>query len=249
MKLQRYRLELEYDGSEFAGWQVQPGKRTVQGELEKAIAQFFQEEVRVTAAGRTDAGVHALGQVVHFDAATPRPLEKIFLGLNSLLPPDIAVVSVEPVPESFDARYSAVRRKYRYQIVQRPSAVWRKYAWVLPQSLNVHDMQRCSERIRGEHDFRAFCSTQAEVKHYRCTVQRAVWLYEPDGKLVFSVAANRFLHNMVRILVGTMVEVGRGRFGIGDFEQMLESRDRTAAGMTAPPQGLFLAGVDYTKIG
>ncbi len=247
MRTQRYRLILEYDGTHFAGWQIQPGKRTVQGEVEKALGELFQEKVRVTAAGRTDAGVHARGQVVHFDARHFRPVRGILLGLNTLLPDDVAVRQVEPVPSSFDARFSAVWRQYCYRIVQRPTALLRRYAWVFLQELNVHDMQRCAEEIRGEHDFRAFCSAQAEANHYRCTVYRANWEYERNDRLTFTIVANRFLHNMVRILVGTMVEVGKGKYSPEDFRRMLQSRDRTEAGPTAPPQGLFLEKVAYAE--
>ncbi len=245
MKKRRYKLVIEYDGTNFSGWQIQENARTVQEELEKALSSLFDEPIRTVGAGRTDAGVHAKGQVVHFDATKHRELYSIFRGLNSLLPDDIAVLAVEPAAEDFHARYSAIRRVYAYRICRRPSALWKRYAWIFQEPLNLHDMQRCAERIRGEHSFRAFCSTQAEVNHYKCYVHRAEWTFERPHVLRFHIEANRFLHNMVRVLVGTMVEVGLGKLSIEQFEQILESGDRTEAGRTAPAQGLVLEQVIY----
>ena len=245
MPKQNYMLLIEYDGTDYSGWQLQSNKRTVQGELEKALATFFQESIRVTAAGRTDAGVHARGQVVSFTAENPRSLVAIFAGLNSLLPNDISVNRVELAPDDFNARFAAVRRTYCYQIVQGVSATRSRFAWCVRESLAIHDMQRCAEQILGEHDFQSFCSTAAEVNHYRCLVEQANWFYQTDDLLAFRIIADRFLPNMVRILVGTMVEVGKGRFSVNDFQKMLAGRNRVLAGRTAPPYGLFLEKVEY----
>ncbi len=245
MSKQNYKLIIEYDGSGYSGWQLQTDQRTVQGELEKALATFFQESIRVTAAGRTDAGVHARGQVVSFTAEHHRALPTIFAGLNSLLPADISVARVELASDDFNARFNAVRRSYCYQIVQGVSATRSRFAWCVREPLNLHDMQRCAELILGEHDFQSFCSSAAEVNHFRCAVEQAIWFFQTADLLVFQIVADRFLHNMVRVLVGTMVEVGKGRFSVNDFQKMLNGKNRVLAGRTAPAQGLFLMKVEY----
>lgn len=245
MSEQKYKLTIEYDGTDFTGWQVQPGKRTVQGEIEAMLSVLFQENCRLTASGRTDSGVHALGQVAHFAASQPRTEYQIRQGLNSLLADDINILRVEKVAADFHARFDAVRRHYKYQIVRGNSAIRRRYAWCLQGDLDVSVMQQCADLIFGEHDFRSFCSASAEVSHYHCSVDLAKWSQEAADSLTFYISANRFLHNMVRVLVGTMVEVGKGRFSVDDFRQMLLKKDRTSAGTTAPACGLFLVKVDY----
>lgn len=240
-----YKLILEYDGSEFSGWQVQKNTRTVQGELEKALGSLFQEQIRVTASGRTDAGVHALGQVVSFSATRPRGCDEIRLGLNSLLPGDITVISAEVLSAPFNARFDARRRCYQYRIFRGASAIQRKFAWCLKEPLNTHDMQRCADVIQKESDFQSFCSSSVKANHYLCQIDQAIWHHQTPDLLVFQICANRFLHNMVRILVGTMVEVGRGRFSVADFQQMFQKKNRTIAGLTAPACGLFLVRVEY----
>jgi len=240
-----YKLIVEYDGTEFSGWQYQQNARSVQFEVEKALESLFQEKIRVTAAGRTDAGVHALGQVVCFSAENKRRIDKIRFGLNALLPEDVSVRFVEEVPERFHPRFHAKRRSYVYKICRYESAIQRKFTWFLYESLNIQDMQSCAELILGVHDFRTFCNSRAEVDHYLCIVDQAKWFYENPDLLVFVISANRFLYKMVRILVRTMVEVGRGRYSVDEFRSMLLKRDRDAAGPTAPACGLFLVHVDY----
>ncbi|HDL18665.1 MAG TPA: tRNA pseudouridine(38-40) synthase TruA, partial [Bacteroidetes bacterium] len=165
MPKQKYKLKIEYDGTDFAGWQVQPGKRTVQGEIEAMLSVLFQENCQLTASGRTDSGVHALGQVAHFTATQPRTEYQIRQGLNSLLADDINIRQVEKAADDFHARFDAVRRHYKYQIIRGNSAIRRRYAWCLPGDLDTNAMQQCADIITGEHDFRSFCSTGAEVSH------------------------------------------------------------------------------------
>jgi tRNA pseudouridine38-40 synthase len=245
MALMNFKLVLQYDGTDFSGWQKQPKLRTIQEELERALSKLFDDEIAVVAAGRTDAGVHAAGQVVSFASDKARSLASIHAGLNSLLPESVSVTSVQRAKADFNARFDAVTRHYRYQIVRRNEALRSRYAWCEQTKLNVQDMQTCSRAIIGEHDFQSFCSTDAEVNHYHCFVKRAVWRYAGPNLLVFTIAADRFLYNMVRILVGTMVEVGRERFTPADFLRMLKSKDRRSAGLTAPAKGLCLTQVDY----
>jgi len=240
-----YKLTIEYDGTNFCGWQVQPNKRTVQSELESALFSFYQEKIRVTASGRTDAGVHALGQVISYSTQKNRTDKQIRFGLNSFLPNDITVKKVESVSNDFNPRYDVIRRCYFYQIYQDTSALYRRTAWCILDQLNVLEMKKCANLIVGEHDFQSFCSSKAEVNQFRCTVEKAAWAYEKPQMLVFTIIANRFLHNMVRILVGTIVEVGRGRFTVEDLKKMLFNKNRQKAGLTAPACGLFLEKVEY----
>lgn len=243
--MRNIKLVVEYDGSDFSGWQFQPNAVTVQGELKRSLSTLTQSEVKLTAAGRTDAGVHALGQVANFHTNSQLPLQTIKRGGNALLPGSIRILSVDEVSESFSARFSARARKYRYVISKRPRAVGRMYSWFCPYKLNVGPMQHACNFILGENDFKAFCQAGAQLKHYRCNVSSAVW-FEKDDDLIFEVTANRFVHNMVRILVGTFVEIGREKRDPEDMPTILESKDRKQAGPTVPAHGLFLVSVEYS---
>jgi len=238
------RLTLEYDGTNFSGWQIQKAGRTVQGELERVLSGMLKHPIRVVGAGRTDAGVHALGQVAHFRTEHPIPVEGLQRGLNALLPDDVIVREAKEAAFDFHARFSAKRRSYRYVITRRRRAIGRQYAYFWEDPLDLEAMRDAAARVLGEHDFRAFCHAGAEVNHHRCEVSRAVWLEEGE-ELRFEITANRFLHNMVRILVGTMLDIGRGKSGPEWMDALLRSGDRTRAGWTVPPHGLFLVGVEY----
>ncbi|MEX1138759.1 MAG: tRNA pseudouridine(38-40) synthase TruA [Bacteroidota bacterium] len=242
--MQTVKMAVEYDGTDFSGWQFQKNGRSVQAEIERALSKLLQEEVRVTGAGRTDAGVHARGQVCHFETKSVMDAKSILRGSSALLPQDIVVRSVEFTKQEFHSRFSAKARMYRYYISLAPTAVMRRYRWYVSYALDVSAMQRCASTICGEHDFQSFCKEQAEVKHYRCIVAKAEWKVSgPD--LIFEITANRFLHGMVRALVGTMVEVGRGYRSEADFTAICAARNRSEAGMAAPPEGLFLEEVFY----
>ncbi|HXG38279.1 MAG TPA: tRNA pseudouridine(38-40) synthase TruA [Bacteroidota bacterium] len=242
--MRNIKLTLEYDGTDFVGWQVQPNGRSVQEELEKALRQILQEECKTNAAGRTDSGVHARGQVANFVTSSAVALQPLVKSLNGVLPEDVVVLNAEEVDEQFHARYSAKSRRYRYVISRTPTALLRKYSWPLGYQLDVALMQRCADTIRGEHDFQSFCKAEAEVNHYRCIVHSAEWR-ETGSMLEFNITANRFLHGMVRALVGTMVDVGRGYTSFEEFNRILEARKRNVAGMAAPSKGLFLEEVMY----
>ncbi|TYO99548.1 tRNA pseudouridine38-40 synthase [Geothermobacter ehrlichii] len=240
------RLTLEYDGTDFAGWQVQPNGRTVQEELERALSRLLKEEVRVHASGRTDAGVHAREQVVHFHTGKKLPLKAYVEGLRALLPRDLAVVGASEAGEGFHARFSARGKWYRYRILRTgvPHPLQARYCWQLAGPLEVADMRRAAERFVGEHDFAAFCAAGSDV---RTTVRRidACELREDGDLLLFDVRGSGFLRNMVRIMVGTLVEIGQGKRQPESIDRLLASGRREDAGKTAPPQGLCLMRVFY----
>ena len=238
------KLTVEYDGTDFVGWQFQLNGRSVQEEIQKSILRITGEEPDVIGAGRTDSGVHAVGQVAHCKIAKDTPVEEFRHSLNGVLPEDIVIRSIEVVPENFHARYSAVERKYKYFIAMDRSAVNRRYRWWTKYKLDITMMNRCAETIIGEHDFGSYCKSQSEVPHHRCKVKMAGWETDPDG-LVFTISADRFLHGMVRALVGTMVNVGRGYTSEEEYSVILDAKDRTSAGFTAPPNGLFLWEIIY----
>lgn len=243
--MRNIKLTIEYDGTNYVGWQVQPNGPSVQAEIEKALYQILQGEIRINGAGRTDSGVHARGQVANFLTAHAIENKVLCKGLNGVLPADIAVVSVEEMPESFHARYSAKAREYLYYLALQPTAIWRNYSWYVGgYTLNIDLMGSCANAILGEHDFASFCKSEAEVEHFRCIVNCAQWQVT-ESQMTFRISANRFLHGMVRALVGTMVEVGRGYRPLEDFKKILEAKDRRAAGMAAPAKGLFLERIIY----
>ena len=245
MKFMRnIKLLVEYDGRNYVGWQRQENGTSIQGTIESALHQILQESVNVIGAGRTDSGVHARGQVANFRSETALSVEQIRGGLNALLPEDIVIHHAENVAEDFHARYSAKSREYSYHITLEPSALLRNYAWHVKYRLDRSLMQQTASLLVGVHDFESFCKTQAEVDHHRCTVQRAYW-EEQGSRLYFHITADRFLHGMVRTLVGTMVDVGRGYTSYEDFKDILAKKDRTEAGMAAPAHGLVLESVIY----
>jgi tRNA pseudouridine38-40 synthase len=238
------RLLLEYDGTNFVGWQSQTNGRAVQDEITKVLDQVLQEPVTLVGSGRTDSGVHARGQVASFRTQSTLGLGSIQSALNGILPEDIYIHAVEEAPEGFNARYDAKERVYRYYIHLTPNAIGRFYAWYVKYDLNIESMNAVASMIVGEHDFESFCKYEAEVKHYLCTVTKSVWTPQ-GGTLIYEVRANRFLHGMVRALVGTMVDIGRGYIPVSAMLDIMAAKDRRKAGMAAPAQGLFLEEVIY----
>jgi len=238
------RLILEYDGTDYVGWQFQINGRSVQEEVEKAIKQILQTDIRITGGGRTDAGVHARGQVASFSVEREVEINLLAKSMNAVLPHNIVVREAAKVSIDFNARHDAKSRRYTYCISQEPTAIQRNYCWQIFQKLDFEMMQACAKQIIGEHGFRSFCKVEIDIHQHRCTVSSAGWT-QNDRLLVFDIIANRFLHGMVRTLVGTMVNVGRGHTKIEDFASILEAKDRSVAGMSAPAKGLFLEEIFY----
>ncbi len=240
------KLCVEYDGTNYFGWQRQKGQITIQETIENALSQLLKEKVRIIGAGRTDRGVHAINQYCTFKTIKILPYSAYFYGLNNLLPNDIRVKNVEKVDSSFHVIYSAKKKTYIYKILNRfePTALERHRCWHIYEKLDINAMNVTANLILGNKDFAAFRSSICSRKTTVRTVYEAVWLKEGDF-LIFKITANGFLHNMVRIIVGTMVDVGLKKIGISDFKEILESKDRTRAGKTAPPQGLYLFDVYY----
>ncbi|UCF04758.1 MAG: tRNA pseudouridine(38-40) synthase TruA [bacterium] len=240
--MQNVKLILEYDGGGFSGWQVQPDRRTVQGELYSVFRELSTCEVKIVGAGRTDAGVHAAAQAANALLETKLGLDELMRAVNAKLPPDIRVKRLEEVPLHFNARFDARSRTYRYIFIRRPTALWRDYFYFAAGELDIAAMRQAVSRLVGEHDFAAFASASDERTGTRCRVIRAE-ISDTYPLLSFSITADHFLHTMVRSLAGTLLEIARGR--AGDIEEIIGARDRSAVGKVLPPHALYLMGVEY----
>lgn len=240
------KLTIEYDGTNYHGWQVQPNGVTIQAVLEQAIEKLLGVKTRLNGAGRTDAGVHALGQVANFFYAGEVDLRRLHKGLNAVTAEDIVIKQIEAVPESFDARRDVRSRLYQYRIWNHPwpSAFHQRFSWHVHDPLVLAAMQEAIQSLEGEHDFASFQAAGCDALHST----RRIYcnsLSEKGDFLIYSVEATAYLRHMVRNIVGTLVEVGRGERSPAGFAQLLEARDRRQAGPTAPSQGLFLIEVKY----
>lgn len=245
----KYKCIIAYDGTAFAGYQVQPEKRTVQSELEAALSKMHKgEKVKVTASGRTDAGVHAKGQVIHFHSANVFPAENWRKALNALLPSDIAVLEVKQVSDAFHARFDPVGKEYRYMITRGPlrDPFTRNYAYHYPYPLNLEAINEAISYLEGTHDFTSFCATNTNVVDKVRTIHK-IELKEDGDSIMLRFVGTGFLYNMVRILVGTLLEVGNGKRKPCDMEEILAKQDRQFAGKTAPGHGLYLWEVFYEE--
>jgi tRNA pseudouridine38-40 synthase len=241
------KLVIEYDGTRYVGWQVQPNGPSIQAEVERALATLHKAPRRVTAAGRTDAGVHARGQVVSFPEERPLPLSAYVKGMNALLPEDVAVRAASVEAQGFDARRSARGKRYRYVIENLPTRapLGRLQAWQLFVRLDVPAMREAAAHLLGRHDFACFQAADCACEHAVREVRRADVLGQAGGRIELVLEATAFVKHMVRNVVGTLVEVGQGKRAPGSLPALLESRDRREAGPTAPPQGLCLEEVFY----
>lgn len=244
--MRNIKIEIEYDGSNYSGWQVQENSVTVQGQIIGALEELTGRHIRIHGSGRTDAGVHARGQVASFILESSIPTERLPLALNSILPRDIAITRAEEVPMDFHARFSAIGKRYIYHIYQSQfrSPILRNYSYHVHHKLDYHTIREAAEIFIGSHDFRAFMASGSSVKNTVRTINKLD--ISKEGKsLYICIEGDGFLYNMVRIIVGTLVDVARGKIEIGQIERALESKDRTMAGHTAPAQGLFLDKVFY----
>lgn len=244
---QRYFIELAYNGTRFCGWQVQPNAPSVQEHLEKALSVICRENISVTGAGRTDTGVHARFFVAHFDS------EKLELDhpdfaykLNSFLNRDIVIFSIYKVKPEAHARFDALSRTYHYYISSRKDPFSQETAWYFKHSLDVEKMNEACKVLSEFTDFTSFSKLHTDVKTNNCKIFRAEWKKQ-DDQLIFVIKADRFLRNMVRAIVGTLLEVGQGKLSIDDFRKVIEKKDRGSAGVSVPAQGLFLVGIEYPE--
>lgn len=246
--MRNIKLTIEYDGKNFAGWQTQPDKESVQGEIERAIYEVTGEESELIGSGRTDAGVHALGQVANFHTDSNIAVDKIPYALNSKLKKSVVIKKAEEVEEKFHARYNCTGKTYMYIINNNefPSALDRYREFHIPFKLNLRDMKDCIKFFEGTHDFRGFMSSGGNKRKTTVrTLTKCELSYRKDGRIIIELSGDGFLYNMVRIICGTIVDVGLGKILKEDIPEIIESKDRTRAGKTLPPQGLYLKEVRY----
>ena len=241
----RYFLELQYDGAAYCGWQRQPDMPTVQQTIEQALTKLLRTPTEIVGAGRTDTGVNASYYVAHFDADVEVDLQQLHYKLNMMLPKDIAIFSVTPVADGAHARFDARQREYRYYICPTKNPFRRYSAWLYYVSLDVEKMNQAAAKLLEYDDFTSFAKLNSNNKTNICRVMDAHWSVEADGVLVFTIRADRFLRNMVRSIVGTLVDVGRGRYSVEEFCKIVEAKDLRLSSAGAPAQGLFLSDVIY----
>ncbi len=241
-----YRLLIEYDGAPYCGWQRQKGLPSVQAALEEALAIVLRKPTPLVGAGRTDSGVHARGQVAHFRTEAPLDERRVARALNGLTPASIAVHGLSIAPDNFHARYDAISRRYHYYVSVKPSALGRGYRYDLPYAVDFDAMNEAAACFLGEHDFTSFCLHRSAAVNKICVVTCARWTQGGRPQhWTFAVVANRFLHGMVRAMVGTLIDIGRGKQPAAHLYSVLASRDRRAAGPAAPPHGLVLECIEY----
>lgn len=244
----RYFLQVSYKGTDFHGWQIQPNAITVQETLEKAFSLILREEIKLTGCGRTDTGVHALQFYAHFDCQTPIPAtDTLLFKLNSYLPKSIALQNIFSVADDAHARFDATARTYKYYISKVKTPFCHEESYLYPLPLDIEAMNQASQKLLDYSDFTSFSKLHTDTKTNICQIYEAFWT-ETDTQLIFTITANRFLRNMVRAIVGTLLEVGKGKCKLQGFCDIIEAKDRSKAGSSAPPEGLFLHLIGYPFI-
>ncbi|MDO9528287.1 MAG: tRNA pseudouridine(38-40) synthase TruA [Syntrophales bacterium] len=245
--MRNLKIIVEYDGTGYHGWQRQRGDITIQQTIEEKVGVITQEKIKLIGSGRTDAGVHAIGQVANFKTKSKIAERNLLKGINSLLPEDVVIKSLVEVDERFHARYDAKSKVYLYQIFNSPvpSALYRNYSWVVHSPLDIDNMKTAASQLIGSHDFSSFCAANNDTSDYIRKVVNVSINQGKDGIIRFFIEANGFLRYMVRNILGTLVDVGRGKFSPAKFLDIMKAKDRNMAGITAPPQGLFLKEVKY----
>ncbi|WP_161889696.1 tRNA pseudouridine(38-40) synthase TruA [Pontibacter russatus] len=242
----RYFLEIAYDGTRFHGWQVQPNALSVQEVLDDCLSKVLRQPVSSTGSGRTDTGVHASQQFAHFDVAQPLDAQQVVYRLNRILPTDIAAISLYEVPDDAHARFDAHARTYHYHITFAKNPFRRYHAYYHSRPLDIKQMNMAAALLLQHEDFTTFSKVKGDTTHYRCHIYEAIWRKQGE-ELVFTIRANRFLRGMVRLLVGTLVDVGRGKLTVQQFGQIITSQDRRKSSGAAPAEGLSLAKVEYPE--
>ena len=241
----RYFIFLAYDGTNYHGWQIQPNACSVQGEIQRCLSTILRRETPIVGAGRTDTGVHARRMAAHFDSEEPIDCLQTAFRLNRILPPDISIERIISVDNSLHARFSATSRTYHYYIHTKKCPFNRGYSLETHYNLDFDMMNKAGEYLLSVKDFAAFCKAGSDVKTTLCDVRTAKWVEESPGNWYFEITADRFLRNMVRAVVGTLVDVGRGRLSMEDFKAVVESKKRTEARDSMPAHALFLENVEY----
>lgn len=242
----RYFIELQFNGKEFHGWQLQLNALTVQGELNEKLSLLVNEPIETVGAGRTDTGVHAKYFVAHFDTnKPPGNIPKLIYKLNNFLHPDIAVMNIFPVSNEAHARFSAISRTYKYYISTKKNVFLTNTAWQLHYNLDLEEMNKGASEIQKHTDFTSFSKLHSDVKTNTCKIHSSHWTRE-NNVMIYTITADRFLRNMVRSIVGTLILTGRGKLSIDDLARIIDAKDRSKAGESAPAQGLFLENIKYS---
>jgi tRNA pseudouridine38-40 synthase len=243
--MKRYKISIEYDGTNYHGWQLQNNTKTVQGAIEKGLRELNSgKRVVLHGAGRTDSGVHALAQVAHFDLDSKLKPVTIKNALNAKTPRDIIIHKCQEVNPDFHSRFDAKKRYYFYKIYNGKTALMRNYLWPVDFVLNREVLQKCANMIVGSHDFGGFCLSSDEANHKICQIYKSTWKIRKKT-LIYKICGNRFLHSMVRLLTGTMIEISRGRYELNDFQKILENRKNSSDPFKAPARGLYLEKIEY----
>jgi len=242
--LRNIKVVLEYDGTDFYGWQIQPEKRTVQGVLESVVEKFLRKKIQVIAAGRTDTGVHALGQVANFFIENDYDEETIKNAINANLPGDIFVRAAEQIDNSFHSRFDALSRIYIYKISKKKSVFKKRFSWYYGHTLDILYMNKGCELLLGKKDFTSFAVSKSKKENMNMDIKRC-YFRETENEIIFEIEADRFLHKSVRTIIGTLVLLGSKNLDVVDIEKILQAKDRRSAGSTTPPHGLFLKEVKY----